>query len=426
MSTIDLRKEGGGIVQDLVDKVNAVVPDLSFSGLDHDPPSVDKAEYDTETFVASFKISVYYHKEVLGQKIEEKPFIEFTLNLKTGDMSDQKLVFTNPIQDFEVDVGAIKSLLEGDFVQALDLIPNFGLVKRDISSDYDEQQQKYFDEYGKENVYFASRDFVRWATPETAGRWIVELIATGGAAADGIAKDAEERVLKEITNIEDWLTGKAVGTVEAIAKKLIAGQPPGIPNVTIKLWWQKVMYKSTLFISGNQVGGSIPVGHGAFVFIWMDQGKEKQVKPIPNSGVLRPEASGPGIPDPTIEDIKNLTVQFYQAMIHGDKDKLLSFYRFPMESYFSKAIVSESDVVDDMNSYFQRWQSREGDLKAVEPVDGSPSSGLVIMRIVYVYKFLDQSGDPSSGTSTTTLVWKKFQDSWGVHEIFEKVDRDQD
>ena len=79
-------------------------------------------------------------------------------------------------------------------------------MNRNTTSEYDARKKQFQrDKYGKENVYFASSDFVRWASPETAGKWVVLLVASGGSAAPAIIAEVKTQMRKELTHILTWL-----------------------------------------------------------------------------------------------------------------------------------------------------------------------------------------------------------------------------
>jgi len=122
--------------------------------------------------------------------------------------------------------------------------------------------------------------------------------------------------------------------------------------------------------------------------------------------------------------IRQLSVDYYHAMIHGDKQKLLSLYDFPLPQYFSKSNVSRSFVEGDMDDYFSRWSRRSGNLQSVTVVNGSPSSGAFLVRVVYDYTFVAKSGATRRGRSTTDLWWRdSLTGGWRIKSTSETVDR---
>jgi len=121
--------------------------------------------------------------------------------------------------------------------------------------------------------------------------------------------------------------------------------------------------------------------------------------------------------------IKQLSTEYYDAMISGDKHKRLSLYHFPMSQYFSKSNASRSFVENDMDNYYSKWDRRSGSLQSVSVLSGSPSSGSVMVRLVYDYTFVPKSGSIKRGRSTTDLSWQNFGGTWKIKAAYEQVDR---
>ena len=81
------------------------------------------------------------------------------------------------------DTTKVERLLEGDLSVVADAYPTLGFLEKRLWNDYDTIRRTYDERYGRGNAYVASKRFVDWATPETAGRWVLTAIATAGTAA---------------------------------------------------------------------------------------------------------------------------------------------------------------------------------------------------------------------------------------------------
>ena len=192
------------------------------------------------------------------------------LNIKydipNNEIQRAEVTKSNNFFSVTIDLKDVKEVLEGNYSAALDLIPNGGLVKREITSEYDSRKKFFQDKYGAENIYFASSDFVRWASPVTAGKFIVLLIASGGSAAPAIAQEVRAQIRKELVHILTWMKTRLAANVDSIVNDLVNGQPIAIPQ--LKLVWQKVVYRSKVQVVGRSLAETPPIDHAAFVLIW--------------------------------------------------------------------------------------------------------------------------------------------------------------
>jgi hypothetical protein len=290
-ATVDLKESAPGMVQNLVDSMQIRWPSFDCMGVGVKPEVTCKsAVYNTQRRLTAVEMNVRYRLQVKDKILcDETSVAAFNYDLKHP--SAGKVTFKTKLGSFEVPMIAVQVALAQDFVNALALIRASGQVKREIWSEYDEQKQNYIEKYGPENVYFASSDFVRWATPETAGRWIIELVGSGGTTCEAIAKEAQDQAHKESERITAWLEKKGQASPVEIVDKLMRCQPVSIPNASIKVAWQPVRYKSTLTVSGKKIGGPIEVTHAAFVLIWLDASNTTPPQTFPPSATLKPEAS---------------------------------------------------------------------------------------------------------------------------------------
>lgn len=289
-ATVDLKESAPGMVQNLVDSMQFRWPSFDCMGVSVKPEVTCKsAVYNTQRRLTAVEMNVRYRLQVKDKILcDETSVAASDYDLKHP--SAGKVTFTTKLGSFEVPMIAVQVVLAPDFVNALALIRASGQVKRDIWSEYDEQKKNYIEKYGPENVYFASSDFVRWATPETAGRWIIELLGSGGTTCEAIAKETQDQTNKESERITAWLEKKGQANAAEIADKLLRCQPVSIPNASIKVAWQPVRYKSTLTVGGKKIGGPIEVMHAAFVLIWLDSSNTTPAKTFSRSATLNPEA----------------------------------------------------------------------------------------------------------------------------------------
>jgi hypothetical protein len=291
-ATVDLKKSAPGMVQNLVDCIHSRAPSFDCTGVSVKPEVTCKsAVLDTKSLLTTVDLNVRYRLQVKGKiRCDETAVASFKYDLLAKHPSAGKVTFTTKLGSFEVPMIAVEVVLAHDLVNALALIRSSGQVKRELWSEYDEQKKNYIEKYGPENVYFASSDFVRWATPETAGRWIIELVGSGGTTCEAIAKEAQDQAHKESERITAWLEKKGQPSPVEIADKLMRCQPVSIPNAAIKVAWQPVRYKSTLAFGRKKIGGPIEVTHAAFVLIWLDSSNTTPPKTFSPSATLKPEA----------------------------------------------------------------------------------------------------------------------------------------
>jgi hypothetical protein len=271
-ATVDLKKSAPGMVEHLVDSVQAKAPSFECMGIRVKPEVTCKsAVFTVERLLTTVEMNVRYRLHVADKILcDETSVATFSYDLLAKQSSVGKVQFRTKLGSFEIPMSTLEVILANDLSKPVALIRAFGLVKRGIWSDYDEQKKNYIEKYGAENVYFASTEFVRWATPETAGRWVIEKVASGGTACDTVAIEAQVPVRQEIQGITAWLEKKTQSKATEIACKLLSCQPVASPGAAIRVVWQPVRYKSRLTVAGKKIGGPIEVAYAAFVFIWSD------------------------------------------------------------------------------------------------------------------------------------------------------------
>ena len=91
-------------------------------------------------------------------------------------------------------------------------------------------------------MYVASRRFVTWAAPETAGEWVIRAVATGGADGGRIMAEVSRESLAELDAVAGWLRAEGRREAEATARAILTGRRVDWPFVA--LTWQTVGYFS--------------------------------------------------------------------------------------------------------------------------------------------------------------------------------------
>lgn len=279
---ISLKNEAKGIYENLESNLENWFPKNLGQDIgpvrcyvDRVDPILDDMVFDKATGVVSINGQIRYktsNNSVINQAglgIDVSVSLKIKYDVIAADLTQAKVQFDLPKGwgSIDVDLATIKAILDGDLSKVPDLIPNFGIVKRKTWSEYDQQKKWYQDKYGQKNVYFASSDFVRWCSPETAGRWIITLVQTGGAAAPAIVKEAAEKARKELAHIVAWLEQRGVASALSIATDFVSGKPITLPSLELR--WQRVTYHSQVVIGGRALP-DIPVEHGAFVLVWKE------------------------------------------------------------------------------------------------------------------------------------------------------------
>ena len=178
----------------------------------------------------------------------------------------------------KLDTKTVERLLDGDLSVVADAYPTFGFLEKRLWNDYDAIRRTYDERYGRGNVYVASKRFVDWATPETAGRWVVTAIATAGTAAVTSAlRESQNMSMKEAAEIGVWLQAKGIRESAAVVRSILSGERVDWPYLAVK--WQVVSYYSQNLVAGKLVGPQIPVSHAAFVLIWKSGGGTGTAEP---------------------------------------------------------------------------------------------------------------------------------------------------
>ncbi len=274
-----------GLSEEIESKIVAIVESL-VPPADRSTADVKELSFDREALVASVRVAVKVKNSSSAgiPGIGVGPFsfpseVSLKYNLKTKETSDETLTIKTPsdFPDIKLDVETLKEIMDGNWSKALELIPNGGVVERQIKSNYDDLKREYETKHGPQNVYFASVRFVRWAGLGTVARWVAQAIASGGAASAAIMEEAKREALRELNLVVQFLLSRAqafgAATAEELATSILSGGKPAWPNgefPQIAFRFQKVTYSSRLKVAGKQVGGEFAENdHAAFVLIWI-------------------------------------------------------------------------------------------------------------------------------------------------------------
>ena len=192
------------IERHLVQLVERVVP-----GANRSTATVNRLELNRDDWTVRADITVVVRNSPKALfPFSATSNVTFVFHIQTGDVSSARLTIKTKGPDFSVDIGKIRSLFDGDFSKALELIPNGGLIKREVNSDYNRIRQYYYYKYGRGNVYFASTRFFRWASLGTAGRWVLQALDPTGTGSKAAMQEAKTEALKERALVQAWLDSK--------------------------------------------------------------------------------------------------------------------------------------------------------------------------------------------------------------------------
>lgn len=304
--TIDLLKEAPGLAEkakaqvskdslihtnDKLEKLIDALTLLSFSVDWSSSASLTKLILDTDSHEITTEVTVKLTAwgkaggmKIPGTDVDADGRGTVVYNFESGESSDPEFKFEikaadTKVADFKLPSQLLSKDYDGSLNELLELIPNGGLVKRIIKSDYDEVRDKYYSQYGgEENVYFASRQFVGWASIGTLGEAVFTAFVTGGASVKQSMAKAKTEALKELGNVARWLKNRGVAQIETAARQLLSGED--VTGFTVTLVGQKVVYYSKLEIVGTRVISEFATNpHAAFVLIW----NETNVSPFSNT-----------------------------------------------------------------------------------------------------------------------------------------------
>ncbi|HEY7315400.1 MAG TPA: hypothetical protein VH643_39085 [Gemmataceae bacterium] len=197
--------------------------------------------------------------------------------------------------DFDIDLGplaprintrTIEKLQEGDLVgiaEALALEAVGKLWNHEEKDEYLQRVNQYRARYGAANVYFASKTFVNWATPETIGKYVLNGVVTGGASVyPQIMHDAEARAREELPALTEWLKTRGMANAESAARQLLTGRAPRWPFLKFEML--PVRYSSREKPLHAVTTPWRNVNHLAFAIVWSDGAKAQAEGSQTNAG----------------------------------------------------------------------------------------------------------------------------------------------
>ncbi|WP_406695442.1 hypothetical protein V5E97_30910 [Singulisphaera sp. Ch08] len=124
----------------------------------------------------------------------------------------------------------VEQIAEGNLIAAaesliLDAIGRAVGVER--VNKYNETTTKIQSRHGPQNIYFASQDFVGWASPDNLRRYAISGIITGGASVSPTMRKVQQQSLKELSALAQWLSEKGLtgGDAQDVARNHLTGQP---------------------------------------------------------------------------------------------------------------------------------------------------------------------------------------------------------
>jgi hypothetical protein len=212
----------------------------------------------------------------------------FRYNFKSGEgMFDIDLGKLAP----RINSKTLKRLAEGDLVAVAEALAPEAigqLMHYERQNNYDARVADYRSRYGQANVYFASKKFVDWATPETIGKYVINGVLSGGASVyPQIMRDARERAMEEMPPLTDWLQRCGMANASLVARQLLTGETPRWPFIKFEMI--PVRYSAR---EKPLAAMSTPwrhVDHLAFVIVWLKGGG-----PGTGSGSLGGTSNKPG------------------------------------------------------------------------------------------------------------------------------------
>lgn len=283
-----------GFVEDIGTEINNGVKGLNGAISTATKIDANDFSFDAKSGVLKFDGEVGLSMRIGGANTEIKVPLKFQYDMKNNMASADSVNIDLEYQGQKVgtlnlNVAKLKAVTDMDFTKAVELIPNFGIVKREIESNYAAVKAGYESKYGRDNVYFASQNFVRWCCAETAGKWVAGAFVP--ALANSNMKDAQKRAKEETAEVVKWLKGKSsVADPKNVATDLLSGNSVSIPEITLK--WNAVKYQSRIKV-GNQVITSnfLPNNHGAFVFIWRNGSPASDIPDIDGGSNMAAEVA---------------------------------------------------------------------------------------------------------------------------------------
>jgi|GEM_PF-4986314 len=191
----------------------------------------------------------------------------------------------------------VERLMEGDLSALTESVPNVAGITKSLSNDYEDSVRRVYQKYGKENVYFASKNpFVDECRPSKVGEIAVSLIASGGATADAIMRDLSSLAEGELSAVAQWLSTKGVASAETVAATILSGKGAVVPEYYLALKWMPIEYRSDTSSFGNRITPVIKETHGAFYIVVQPRGQGQSPDPDSTGYNQGPLAGVPAVP----------------------------------------------------------------------------------------------------------------------------------
>lgn len=311
---IDLKSQP--IAQHLVDEVGKHLPPVG----NHTDVSISRLIYNTTSGAVEGRIDVHVghdwgftipwvERDGFNIKridvpvaVDASGYCEFTYNVETKELSGG---FKIPLPErcFELgsfrrchdfgDVGisqdAVKDVLGGDLLRALELIPNLGAVTTELADDLDPTKKGLQSQFGGNNVWFCSDATVKELCPSKGFSYLVSLIVTEGATAKVMAQHAGSVMTAEAGSLQEWLSNKVQEKAQDYATKLLNGDDVTFGEQYLALRWASIPYRSRKVLFQKPITPWVPENHGMFYVVFGKVGEpdhpvDGQIPPPPPDG----------------------------------------------------------------------------------------------------------------------------------------------
>lgn len=142
--------------------------------------------------------------------------LTFKANLRQGTLDLRGEI----IEGFAFDSTALESLLSGQFdfpinVDPISVLAANGPLKIERSDSYKNKQPPKYS-------YYSSRNWVEYFAPETATSEIIEAVLSGGSSIQGSVETTRQLILKELTDIFEYLQFHSINKPDLLADILSA------------------------------------------------------------------------------------------------------------------------------------------------------------------------------------------------------------
>ncbi len=138
----------------------------------------------------------------------------------------------------------MRRALDGDLTALVETIPTLGAYSKQHENDYHTTLKRLQAQYGKDNVYLASKQFVDRMKPSQVGNYVISLIATGGAIAPAIIGGMQKQFDRERSLLSTWFRRRAISNGEKIAADILDGKGVTIPHYHLTVKWITIDYRN--------------------------------------------------------------------------------------------------------------------------------------------------------------------------------------